>query len=229
MEIVSPYFSHGEYLERAYAHQEETGGQYIPFYHILEKLFKDLIQPDKAATHVSSFIFSNDDFLSVYSGVVTSIIAAAQQLSEARDLEKLATLVLALSQLPDIRNESSETLDLNFNLNTSEISPGQVIKVDDGKIWSELPGFATDLGDCMRGIFPSFLTLYRDLILLPQVLQPTSMTAHPNISPNNNGQIKTHLLLTSSMVVTTLHVTLIICINMPLVFLQIRWNGMLEL
>jgi hypothetical protein len=153
MEIVSPYLSPEEYLERAYAHQKEIGGIYIPFYDILGELFKDLIQPDKAATHVSSFIFSNEDFLSVYSGVISSIISAAQELSEAHDLDKLANLVLALSQLPDIRNESSETLHLNFNLNTYEIAPGQVFKVDDEKIWSELPGFATDLGDCMRGTF----------------------------------------------------------------------------
>jgi hypothetical protein len=180
MEIVSPYFSPEEYLERAYAHQKEIGGIYIPFYDILGKLFKDLILSDEAATRISSFVFSNDDFLSVYSGVITSIIAAAQQLSEANDLGKLANLVLTLSRLPDIRNESSKTLYLSFNLENYEVAPGQVFKVDDGKIWSELPGFATDLGDSMRGICSLFLTVCRYLISLAQVLQPTSMTAHPN-------------------------------------------------
>jgi hypothetical protein len=152
MEVVSPYFSHEEYLERAYAYQRETGGDYTPFYDILEKLFKSAIQPGEAATRVSAFVFSDEDFLSVYSGVISSIISAAQQLSEAHDLGTLTNLVLALSRLPNARNESSKTLHLNSNLNTYGIAPGQAIKVDDGKIWSELPGFATELGDCMRGI-----------------------------------------------------------------------------
>lgn len=113
--------------------------------------FEDAIQSDEAATRVSSFIFFNDDSLSVYSGVISSIIGAACHLSEARDLEKVANLLLALSRLPDVRNESSHTLYLSFNLKDYEIPPGQVIKVEDGKIWSDLPGFATDLRDCMRG------------------------------------------------------------------------------
>jgi hypothetical protein len=175
MEIVSPYFSPGEYLERAYTHQKEIGGDYIPFYDILEKLFKDAIQSDEAATRVSLFIFSRDDPLSVYSGVISSIISAAQQLSEARDLEMLAKLALALSRLPSARNESSKTLHLNFNLNTYGIAPGQVIAVDDGKIWSELSGFATELGDSMRGIF----SLLPNLIALSN-LACTGPTAYIN-------------------------------------------------
>jgi hypothetical protein len=43
MEIVSPYFSHEEYLELAYVYQRDTGGDYISFYDILEELFKDTI------------------------------------------------------------------------------------------------------------------------------------------------------------------------------------------
>jgi hypothetical protein len=151
MDTTNPCVSHAEYLERAHTHQRETGGLYIPFYNILKKLFEDALQPDEAATRVSSFIFSNSDPLSIYSGVITSIIGAAQELSDARDLGKLANLVLALPQLPDIRNESSKTLYLSFNLKAYEISLDQVITVDDGKIWSDLPGFATDLCDCMRG------------------------------------------------------------------------------
>lgn len=152
MEIISVCCSHEEYLEAAYTHQKETGGRYKPLFDILKELFKDTIQPDKAATRVSSFIFSNNDSLSIYYGVLSTTIGAAQELSETGDLEKLANLVLALSRLPDVRNESPETLHLYFNLKAYDIAPGQALKVDDGNIWSDLPGFATDLGDCMRGI-----------------------------------------------------------------------------
>jgi hypothetical protein len=152
MNIISPHFSYEEYLKLAHAHQEETGGRYVPLYGILEELFKDDIQSDEAATRISFFIFSNDDSLSVYFGVLSTIVGAAHELPEARDLENLASLVLALSRLPDVRNESSETLHLGFNFNSHNIAPGQVIEFDDGKIWCDLPQFATDLGDCMRGI-----------------------------------------------------------------------------
>jgi len=79
-------------------------------------------------------------------------MGAAHELSETRDLGNLANLVLALSKLPDVRNESSERLHLDLNLKTYEIAPGEAIEFEDGKVWSDLPGFATDLGDCMRGI-----------------------------------------------------------------------------
>jgi hypothetical protein len=97
MDTTNPCISHAEYLERVCTHQRDTGGLYIPFYDILEKLFEDAIGPDEAATRVCSFVLSNNDFLSVYSGVISSIIGAAYHLSEARDLEKLANLVVALS------------------------------------------------------------------------------------------------------------------------------------
>lgn len=154
MELISPCCSYEEYLATAYTYQEESGGQYLPLLDILNELFKDAIQPDEAATRVSSFIFSNDDFVSVYSGVLFTIIGAAQELSETRDLEKLANLVLALSRLPDVRNESSGILHLHFNLKDFDIAPGQAIEFEEGKIWSELPGFAAEPGDSMRGIFP---------------------------------------------------------------------------
>jgi hypothetical protein len=151
MNTINPCVTHAEYLEQACTYQRETGGLYIPFYDILEKLFDDAIGADEAATHISSFILSHEDFIAIYSGVISSIISAACHLSETRDLEKVANLLLALSRLPDVRNESPHTLHLSFNLKDYEISPGQVIKVEDGKIWSDLPGLATDLGDCMRG------------------------------------------------------------------------------
>ncbi|KAH0294737.1 hypothetical protein KCU62_g449, partial [Aureobasidium sp. EXF-3399] len=148
MNITSTRCSHEEYLEATYAHQKETGGRHIPLFDILKELFQDTIQPDEAATRLSSFIFLDDDVSSLYSGVLSTIIGAAQELSETGNLEKLANLVLALSRLLDVRNQSSETLHLCFNLKAHDIAPGQVLKVDDGKIWSQLPGFATDLGDC---------------------------------------------------------------------------------
>jgi hypothetical protein len=151
MNTINPCVTHAEYLEQACTYQRETGGLYLTFYDILEKLFDDAIRANEAATRVSSFISSHDDFVTIYSGVISPIIGAACHLSETRDLEKVANLLLALSRLPDVRNESSHTLHLSFNLNDYEISPGQVIKVEDGKIWSDLPGFATGLCDCMRG------------------------------------------------------------------------------
>ena len=158
MELISPCCSYEEYLATAYTYQEESGGQYLPLFDILNELFKDAIQPDEAATRVSSFIFSNDDFVSVYSGVLSTIIGAARELSESCDLKKLASLVLALSRLPDVRNENPEMLRLYFNLKAYDIASGQVIEFEEGKIWSDLPGFATDLVDCMRGIYLRILT-----------------------------------------------------------------------
>jgi hypothetical protein len=87
MDTTNLCVSHAEYLERVYTYQRETGGHYIPFYDILEKLFEDAIELDEAATRVSSFIFSDSDPLSIYTGVISSIISAAYNLSEARDLE----------------------------------------------------------------------------------------------------------------------------------------------
>lgn len=168
MELTSTCCSHDTYLEAAYAYQNETGGRYVPLFDILKELFKDAIQPDEAATRVSALIFSNDDSISIYSDVLSTIIGAAQGLSETRDLEKLADLVLALSRLLDLRNESSGTLHLYVNLKSYDIAPGQVIEFGDGKIWSDLPSFASDLGDCMRGtLIFSCSTSYHHLILYP--------------------------------------------------------------
>lgn len=165
MEFISPRYSHDECLEAASTHQKETGGPYILLFDTLKELFSDAIQADEAATRVSVFIFSNEDFLHVYCGVLSTIIAATHELSDTRDLEKLACLMLALSRLPDVRNKGPETLHLYFNLKYYDIASDQVITVDDGRIWSELPSFGSELPsfirDCMRGtsyLLPDFIS-----------------------------------------------------------------------
>ncbi|CAD0108368.1 unnamed protein product [Aureobasidium uvarum] len=151
MEITKPGNSQEDYLALAYAHQQEVGGKYVPFLDILKEVLEDSITSDEAATRVSTFVFSHNDFLSIYSGVLSTIIGAAHQLSEQRDLSKLAGLVSALSRLPDDRNDSNKTLHLYLELESYDIAPQEVIEVDDGKIWCDLPCFHTELGDSMRG------------------------------------------------------------------------------
>ncbi|CAD0096190.1 unnamed protein product, partial [Aureobasidium vineae] len=145
-----PEVSHKEYLALAYAHQRGAGERYVPFLNVLEEVLEDSITSDEAATRVSAFVLSQEDFLSIYSGVLSMIIGAAQLLSDQRDLFKLADLVLALSRLPDVRNESNETLRLYHEPKTYTIAPQEVITVDNGKIWCGLPSFSTELGDSMR-------------------------------------------------------------------------------
>lgn len=52
-------------------------------------------------------------------------------ISEQYDLSKLANLTLALSRLPDARNETRRTIRLSFDYKTSEIGPGDVFEVDE--------------------------------------------------------------------------------------------------
>ncbi|KAG2164729.1 hypothetical protein VTO58DRAFT_103270 [Aureobasidium pullulans] len=72
-------------------------------------------------------------------------------ISEQYDLSKLANLTLALSRLPDARNETRRTIRLSFDYKNSEIGPGEVVVVDEGKIWADLPQFAVNFGDSMYG------------------------------------------------------------------------------
>ncbi|KAI4722810.1 hypothetical protein E4T48_01004 [Aureobasidium sp. EXF-10727] len=151
MEITTAKVSRQEYLALAYAHQQETTGYYVPFLDILKEVLEDSITSDEAASQVSAFVFSHDDFMSVYLGILSTIIGAAQALSEQRDLFRLAELILALSQLPDARNERSETIRLYLEPKSYNIAPGEVIKIDNARIWCDLPSFSTDLSDSMRG------------------------------------------------------------------------------
>lgn len=214
METIDSHFSYKEFLELAYARREEKGEEAAPFIDVLKQIFEDTIHPNEAANRVSSFVFSHDDFLSVYSGVLSTIVGAAHELSEEDNLQNFANLVLALSRLGDARNNGTETLHLSFESKTYEIGPNQVIEVDDGKIWSDLPHFMTDFCEDMQGIpllhldsNPHYLTHKN------QVLQPTSTSADLNILPNKNGQTQTPLPLSSSTTVAILHARLITCIH----------------
>ncbi|KAI4745477.1 hypothetical protein E4T50_04163 [Aureobasidium sp. EXF-12298] len=151
MEIIDSRFSYEEYIELVYARRKERGEEDAPFIDILKEVFEDTIQSDEAASRASSFVFSYDGFLSVYSGVLSTIVGAAHQLSEEGDLHRLANFVLALSRLGDVRNESAETLHLSFHGKKYEIEPGQIIKVDDGKLWSDLPHFLAEFCENMQG------------------------------------------------------------------------------
>ncbi|KAG9680781.1 hypothetical protein KCU95_g17967, partial [Aureobasidium melanogenum] len=151
MDIIDPQFSYKEFLELAYARQKEKGEEDAPLIDILKEVFEDTIRPNEAASRVSAFVFSHDDFLSVYSGTISTIVGAAHQLSEEGDLRKLANLVLALSRLGDIRNNSNETLQLSFQGKHYEIEPNRIIEFDDGKIWSDLPHFMALFSEDMQG------------------------------------------------------------------------------
>ncbi|KAG9587057.1 hypothetical protein KCU77_g6043, partial [Aureobasidium melanogenum] len=151
MEIIDPRFSYEEFIELAYARRKKRGEEDAPFIDILKEVFEGTIQSDEAASRVSSFVFSYDDFLSVYSGVLSTIVGAAHQLSEEDDLHKLADLVLALSRLGDVRNNSNKTLHLSFADKKYGIEPDQVLEIDNGKIWSDLPHFVTDFCEDMQG------------------------------------------------------------------------------
>lgn len=156
MEIINPHFSYQEFLELAYARRKDRGEENSPFLDILKEVFGDTIQPDEAASQVSSFVFSHDD-LSIYSEVLSTIVDAAHQLSEEDDLHRLTNLLLELSRLGDISNKSTDTLHLSFEGKDYAIAPGQVIEVDDGKIWSDLPHFTTCFGQDMQGTLCSYL------------------------------------------------------------------------
>lgn len=149
---LDPHFSYKDFLELAFARRKERGEQDTPFIDILKEVFEDDIHFDEAARRISSFVFSHNDFLSVYSGTISTIVGAAHQLSEEGDLCKLANLVLALSRLGDIRNNSNETLQLSFQGKHYEIEPNRIIEFDDGKIWSDLPHFMALFSEDMQGI-----------------------------------------------------------------------------
>ncbi|CAD0100505.1 unnamed protein product [Aureobasidium mustum] len=157
MEIIDPRFSYQDFLELAYARRKDRGEEEAPFIDILKDVFEDTTQPDEAANQLSSFVFSHDDFLSIYSEVLSTIVDAAHQLSEEDDLHKLANLVLELSRLEYVRNNSADTLHLSFKGKDYAIAPGQVIEVDHGKIWSDLPHFTTCFGQDMQGTLCSDL------------------------------------------------------------------------
>ncbi|THX70569.1 hypothetical protein D6D05_08572 [Aureobasidium pullulans] len=145
MEVFSSLCSWKEQLESVCTHQKSQG-QSVPLYDISKDLFKGAIGPEEAATKIASFVCASDDFQTAYLDVICFIIGAANNLSEGHDLSKLANLTLALSRLPDARNETRRTIQLSFDYKSSEIGPGEVVAVDEGKIWADLPQFAVNLG-----------------------------------------------------------------------------------
>ncbi|KAI5206791.1 hypothetical protein E4T39_02294 [Aureobasidium subglaciale] len=152
MRSTSSCCSWTEYLDEAYAYQDETEGRCVPLFDALRQLFEETITPDEVATLIASFVNSNHDFLAVYCEIISVLVSSGLNLSDEHDLGKVANLVLALSRLPDMRNGSTETLHLSFNHKTSIIGPGEVIQVDGGKFWADLPQFGTRLGDSMYGV-----------------------------------------------------------------------------
>ncbi|THW07834.1 hypothetical protein D6D24_09488 [Aureobasidium pullulans] len=150
MEIVSSLCSWQDHLESVYTHQKSEG-QIVPLRDISKDLFEDAIGSEEAATKIASCVCVSDDFQTAYLDVVCFIIGAANNLSEQHDLSKLANLTLALSRLPDARNETRRTIQLSFDYKTSEIGPGDIFVVGEGKIWADLPQLAVDLGDSMYG------------------------------------------------------------------------------
>ncbi|KEQ85611.1 hypothetical protein M438DRAFT_295355 [Aureobasidium pullulans EXF-150] len=150
MEIVSPLCSWQEHLESIYTRQKSRG-QSVPLYDISKDLFEDAIGPEEAATKIASCVCVSDDFQTAYLDVICFLIGAANNLSEQHDLSKLANLTLALSRLPDARNETRRTIQLSFDYKSSEIGPGDIFVVGEGKIWADLPQFAVNLGDSMYG------------------------------------------------------------------------------
>ncbi|THW82988.1 hypothetical protein D6D15_09887 [Aureobasidium pullulans] len=150
MEIVSPLCSWQEHLESVYTHQKSEG-QIVPLRDISKDLFEDAIGPEEAATKIASFVCASDDFQTAYLEVIYFVIGAANNLSEQHDLYKLANLTLALSRLPDARNPTRTTIQLSFDYKSSEIGPGDIFMVGEGKIWAGLPQFAVNLGDSMYG------------------------------------------------------------------------------
>ncbi|KAK6001707.1 hypothetical protein QM012_002197 [Aureobasidium pullulans] len=151
METIDPRLSSEGFLELAYAQREQEKEESAYFIGILKEVFEDTLQPDEAASQVSSFVFSYDDFLSVYSGVLSTIVDAAHQLSEEHDLHRLANLLLALSRLGQVRNNSAETLHLSFIGKNYEIEPDQIIEFGNGKLWSDLPYFLILFSEEMQG------------------------------------------------------------------------------
>ncbi|KAI5256262.1 hypothetical protein E4T42_01588 [Aureobasidium subglaciale] len=152
MGSTTSYCSWITHLDEAYAYQDKTGGRCVPLFDALRQLFDETVQPDEAAILITSFVMSNADFLAVYYEVISIIVSSALKLSDEQDLGKLARLVLALSRLPDVRNESTETLHLSFNHKTLIVGSGRVIEVNGGKLWADLPQFETELGDSMYGV-----------------------------------------------------------------------------
>ncbi|THY34432.1 hypothetical protein D6D01_01926 [Aureobasidium pullulans] len=150
MEIVSSLCSWQEHLESVFARQKSQG-QSVPLYDISNDLFEGVIGTKETATKIASFVCASDDFRTAYLDVICFIISAANNLSEQHDLSELANLTLALSRLPDARNETRRTIQLSFDYKSSEIGPGEVVVVHEGKIWADLPQFAVNLGDSMYG------------------------------------------------------------------------------
>ncbi|THZ84879.1 hypothetical protein D6C88_05688 [Aureobasidium pullulans] len=150
MEIVSSFCSWQDHLESVCTHQKSEG-QIVTLYDISKDIFEDAIGPEEAATKIASFVCTSDDFRTAYLEVIYFIIGAANNLSEQHDLYKLVNLTLALSRLPDARNETRRTIQLSFDYKSSEIGPGDIFVVGEGKIWADLPQFAVNLGDSMYG------------------------------------------------------------------------------
>ncbi|THX47807.1 hypothetical protein D6D06_09434 [Aureobasidium pullulans] len=150
MEIVSSLYSWQDHLESVCTHQKSEG-QVVPLYDISKDLFEGAIGSEEAATKIASCVCASDDFQTAYLDVIYFIIGAANNLSDEHDLSKLANLTLALSRLPDARNETRRTIQLFFDYKSSEIGPGEVVAVDEGKIWADLPQFAVTIGDSMYG------------------------------------------------------------------------------
>ncbi|THV64062.1 hypothetical protein D6D29_10704 [Aureobasidium pullulans] len=141
MEIVSSLCSWQDHLESVYTHQKSEG-QIVPLRDISKDLFEDAIGSEEAATKIASCVCVSDDFQTAYLEVICFLIGAANNLSEQHDLSKLANLTLALSRLPDARNETRRTIQLSFDHKNSEIGPGDIFVVGEGKIWADLPQFA---------------------------------------------------------------------------------------
>ncbi|KAH0169325.1 hypothetical protein KCU67_g3107, partial [Aureobasidium melanogenum] len=154
MNATNPNAAYNLFLQRAYAHQNKTGCNQVFLFDALRDLFNNTIEPPTAAARIASFVFSQTDFLPAYEcvlGYYSCILGAASAIPEESQLRRLAELVLSLSQLPDARNESQDTLRLQSQSASLVIKPGQTILIDDSRIWADLPLFEVNFCDSMYG------------------------------------------------------------------------------
>jgi len=142
------------WLCKLYGKIDESGSKKLPeesvqsqIVGILEVLLSFDTSPKDSAAKTASLILSREDVDTPWNNLLGLILDAAENFTEEKELGALVDYVVELASLPDAVNEAPETKILE----KLSIEPGQAIVFEEGKLWSDLPGFSANVTERFQG------------------------------------------------------------------------------
>jgi hypothetical protein len=147
------------WLSKLYGKPDNNGTRVLPpesaqarLLCILDDLLSFNTSPQDAAATTASVLLAED--YPPFMNLIGLYLGAAESYEEVNVLQALVDYFVAIASLPDAVNERPEARVLNpLDGWRTRIEPGEVIAVQRGRYWRELPDFNWNLAERFQGAF----------------------------------------------------------------------------